>query len=197
MAKGRKQDQTLLELVTSFQASDAESLVKAQPRLIVLLGLVPVAAATAYWYFTGSPQGLAAAGLLLAAGTVFLLVQAGLRKMTAAHWCLLLGVGFAAVQINAGQIGAKALLSFSALLAMVVVAMRLDVLLPDSLDGKIRQRAASRIRIAAAAMSFLAWLATAGAPGMATMHGRAEAGLADGGQLLWHALWQLLAGKIG
>lgn len=150
----------------------AESLLKAQPRAIVLLGLIPTAAATAYWFFTGNPQGMVAAGLLLAAGACFLAVQAGLRKMTAVHWVLLLALGFVAVQINAGEIGAKALLSFASLLVMVVVAMRLP----------------GKERVMAGAVAFFAWLATAGAPGMATTHDTAEAGIAEASALAFEAL---------
>jgi hypothetical protein len=72
-------------------------------------------------------------------------------------------------------------LSFASLLLVVVLTMRLP----------------TQQRLLAGLIALLVWLGTAGAPGMATMHGRAEASLADGGALLWHALWQLLAGKIG
>jgi hypothetical protein len=159
----------------------ADSLLKSQPRLIILLGVVPTALAFLYWKVAASSAGFVVAGLILAAGLMFLGVQAGLKKMTPVAWAMVAVVAFVAVLINVGNPGTSALLSFASLLFVVVLAWRLP----------------AKQRLVAGAIAFFAWLGTAGAPGMTSTHDATQAGIVEGSVWAWAWLRVWLAGVIG
>jgi hypothetical protein len=162
--------------------TSADSLLKSQPRLIVMLGLVPTVLAFVYWKVAASSAGFVVAGLILAGALVFLTVQAGLKKMTPVAWAMVAGVGFVAVLINAGNPGVSSvILSFGSLLFVVVLAWRLP----------------AKQRLVAGAIAFFAWLGTAGAPGMASTHDTAQAGIVEASVVAWDWLRVWLAGVIG
>jgi hypothetical protein len=161
--------------------TSADSLLKSQPRLIVMLGLVPTALAFVYWKMAASSAGFVVAGLILAGALVFLGVQQGLKKMTPVAWAMVAGVAFVAVLINTGNPGASVILSFGSLLLVVVLAWRLE----------------PKQRLVAGAIAFFAWLGTAGAPGMASTHDTAQAGIVEASVVAWSWLRVWLAGVIG
>jgi len=184
MAKGKKQGPNLLETLGSFQVPSGESLLKAQPRLIVLLGIVPTAAAATYAWLTSDGRGWVVAGLLLGAAALFFAVQAVLAGMGPAHWGALAGVGVAAIALNQGAPMRMAVLSFLSLLGVVVLALK-------GLKG-------NRERLVAGVIAGLVWLGTAQAPVMVAQHRGAEASMIDVGARMGgvrHALWLKLTRK--